>query len=386
MATIWLTGVKRYVSKGRTFYYLRASGERVVDASTGKPIDPEIEPEKFATRLREMKDNLAALPSPKARAGTLLGLIEEWRGIPGTDGRPKRDPSPEWQALATATRKSYERIIDPKKGYIRRALNVELDRILLQALDTPNVVKIRNKVAKKFGFWTGNYAVKVLSTMFRFGKLYGHMTTNPAKEVPALDRPEELEPQHRPWSDAEFKAMLGGARERGWDGVVLALALGRYAGWPMGDIVHQPPTAWQRPRLVYVRRKTRKRKKITNILAPDALIDIIDEVDPDMDAATLVTNEAGDPYTEDGMRSMINKLCRELAEESKVKRGLNIHGLRHSLGSELYDLGLEREARKAVMAHESDAASKIYERGGNRSIHADRAVRALNRKHKRQPN
>jgi integrase len=116
------------------------------------------------------------------------------------------------------------------------------------------------------------------------------------------------------------------------------------------------------------------------------LIDIMDEIDPDMDAATLVTNDAGEPYTEDGMRTMINKLCRELADEGKVNRGLNIHGLRHSLGSELYDLGLEREARKAVMAHESDAASRIYERGGNRSIHADRAVRALNRKHKRLQN
>src|SRR5205823_6421399 len=104
----------------RLFYYLRASGERIVDTLTGKPIDPEIEPEKFATRLREMKDKLAALPVPKARAGTILALIEEWRGIPGTDGRPKCDPSPEWQALAAATRKSYERIIDPKKGYIRR--------------------------------------------------------------------------------------------------------------------------------------------------------------------------------------------------------------------------------------------------------------------------
>jgi integrase len=384
MATIWLKGVKRYVSKKRTFYYLRASGERIVDALTGKPIDPETEPEKFATRLREMKDKLAALPAPQARAGTLLGVIEEWRGIPGTDGRPKRDPSPEWQALATATRKSYERMIDPKKGYIRRALNIELDRILLQALDTPNVVKIRNKVAKKFGFWTGNYAVKVLSTMFKFGKLYGHMTANPAKDVPALDRPEELEPQHRPWSDAEFKAMLSGARERGWDGVVLALGLGRYAGWPMGDIVHQPPSVWQRPRLVYIRRKTRKRKKVTNVQAPDALIEIIDEIDPDMEAESLVTNTAGDSYTEDGMRTMINKLCRELAEERKVQHGLNIHGLRHSLGSELYDLGLEREARKKFMAHESDEASKVYERGGNPSKHADKVARALNRKHRRQ--
>jgi integrase len=78
---------------------------------------------------------------------------------------------------------------------------------------------------------------------------------------------------------------------------------------------------------------------------------------------------------------MIHKLAAQLASEKKVKPGLNIHGLRHSLGKELYDLGLEREARKAVMAHESDAASKVYERDGDRSKQADRAVRALNRQH-----
>lgn len=78
---------------------------------------------------------------------------------------------------------------------------------------------------------------------------------------------------------------------------------------------------------------------------------------------------------------MIHKLGAELAATGKVKLGLNIHGLRHSLGRELYDLGLEREARKAIMAHESDAASKVYERDGNRSRQADKAVRALNREH-----
>lgn len=58
---------------------------------------------------------------------------------------------------------------------------------------------------------------------------------------------------------------------------------------------------------------------------------------------------------------MINRLCRELADEKKVKRGLNIHGLRHSLGNELYDLGIEREARKRMIAH--DASSMVYEQG-----------------------
>jgi hypothetical protein len=47
----------------------------------------------------------------------------------------------------------------------------------------------------------------------------------------------------------------------------------------------------------------------------------------------------------------------------------------------LYDLGLECEARKAVMAHESDAASKVCERDGDRSKQANRAARALNRHH-----
>ena len=76
---------------------------------------------------------------------------------------------------------------------------------------------------------------------------------------------------------------------------------------------------------------------------------------------------------------MIHKLATELAAKKKVKPDLNIHGLRHSLGKELYDLGLEREARKAVMAHESDAASTTYERDGDRRKQADRAVHALNR-------
>ena len=46
--------------------------------------------------------------------------------------------------------------------------------------------------------------------------------------------------------------------------------------------------------------------------------------------------------------------------------------------------GVARElvvALLAVMAHESDAASKVYERDGDRSKQADKAVRALNRSH-----
>ena len=222
MTTVHISGIKRYVSNGTTYYYLHASGEAITDAQ-GNRIDPFKQPGEFAARVDAMKAKLAAPPRPKAKAGSLLDLIEAWRGIPGTDGRPKRDSSPEWLQLSLATRKSYERMIDSKKGYLRRALKIELGSLMLPAIDTPNVVKIRNKVGKAFGFWTGNYAVTVLSTMFSWGILYGHLTVNTAKGAPDLDRPEDLEAQHRSWADAEFAAMTNGARERGWWGILLVL-------------------------------------------------------------------------------------------------------------------------------------------------------------------
>jgi integrase len=382
MTTIRIPKIKSYQSNRQIYYYLRKSGERITDPATGKPIDPHVELAVFVARVEAMKIALGSVPmSLKPKAGTLLSLIEHYRGRPEGNGKDRHDPSPEWTSLAPATRKSYDRILDPKDGYLRRAIKVGFDQISLQAIDKPNVVRLRNKVAKQFGFWTGNYTVKVLRPLFEWGILYGHMRANPATGVPALERPDGTPIQHRSWAPHEFEVMLAGARERGWDGIVLALALARFAGWPLGDIVHQPPTTWQNPRLVYVRRKTRKRAKITNLLAPNGLRRILEEIDPDMEAETLVTNEQGEPYTEDGLRTMIHKLATELAAKKKVKPGLNIHGLRHSLGKELYDLGLERDARKAVMAHESDAAHKVYERDGDRSKQADRAVRALNRQH-----
>lgn len=62
-----------------------------------------------------------------------------------------------------------------------------------------------------------------------------------------------------------------------------------------------------------------------------------------------------------------------------MKPGLTIHGLRHSLGKQLYDLGLEREQRKAMMSHQSDQTSIVYERDDDRSAQADAAAVKLDR-------
>lgn len=384
MTTIRLKGVKSYKSGELTFYYLRKTGQRIADPLTLKPIDPATDLAAFTQRLDEMRADLVALPvALPAKAANLDELGKHWRGEPDRPGKKGRAPSPEWLQLKPATRRSYERVIDPENGCIRKALKRPLTKVPLHLITTPFCVGLRNKVAKIAGFWFGNYTIKVLRSEFKWAILYGHMKTNPAKDIPELERPEDLADQHRGWSTSEYKEMYEGAIDRGWKGIALAFGLARWGGWATGDICHQPPSVWQDPRLTFVRRKIRKKKRVTDMRAPAPLIEILHDLAPDLDGPTLITNERGESYTEDGLRSMVWRLCTDLVAEGRVKPGLTIHGLRHSLGKQLYDLGIEKEGRKAVMSHKSDASAAIYERDGNRSAMADAAILKLDRSLKR---
>ena len=191
-----------------------------------------------------------------------------------------------------------------------------------------------------------------------------------------------VEPPTLRFSDGTF---IEESQQLGANGVALSFVLGRYAGWALGDICHQPRSAWQDPRIAFIRRKKRKKRKLTDMQAPKVLAEALRKLAPDDNAPALVVNEAGEAYTENGLGTMIWKLNKDLADAGKVNMGLNIHGLRHSLGKQLYDLGLEREAGKAVMSHDSDAASIIYERDGNRAAKADSAVIAIDRSMRRRP-
>lgn len=396
--TIRLPGVKAYRCKGRTYYYLRSTGERIVDA-TGKPLDPTLNLSSFVRRIEEM--SAAILPSPVKytnKASTLLELVECFCGSSRGQDVPSNRCSLEWSRLSPATRLSYWRILDPDKGYLARSLRLSLGSVALSAIDTPNVMLMRDRVRRHAikrlereherhdgrgrdpshapPAWAANYTVRVLRRLFGWAVLYGHMPTNPALGVPEFPRSNNLPEQHRSWSDVEFEVALSTAGHSGATGIALALALARFAGWPLGDIANQPPSVWQSPRLIYTRKKT---GRTISILAPAPLLTLLDR-HARLTGPRLVTDSSGKPYSEARLRQAIYRLVHRLAAAGHVEAGLTIHGLRHSLGKELYDLGLSREARKAMLGHESDAASKVYERDGEREKQADIAVEALNRR------
>ena len=69
----------------------------------------------------------------------------------------------------------------------------------------------------------------------------------------------------------------------------------------------------------------------------------------------ILVNERGDASTRDGLQTNLWKVVKALVTEGLVKPRLCFHGLRHSLGTALYDLGLDIEAHKAALGHTSDA-------------------------------
>jgi integrase len=271
--------------------------------------------------------------------------------------------SQEWKALRPQTQASYERVIDPISGAIKAK------RELLLARFVPSlVVEIRDGVAKEKKRWMANYTVKVLRTAFAWGRLHGWCRMNVAEGVPLLPKPVDSPDRNRAWTPEEFRIVWDRAPAR----LRRALALAHYGGLRVGDVVVVPWSAWDGAILSVRQSKT---GQLVQIKAPGPLRDELNSAK--REGIQIVVNEKAQPYTRDGLQTNLWRLTKQLEREKKVGPGLCFHGLRHSLGAALYDLGLDREARKAALGHTSDAASMVYERGGNRRAASDRAFAAL---------
>ena len=354
MPKIRVGGVKSYRSKGRIYHYHRATGIRI-------EFDISVEPEKFLARVREL--DRAALPIPLAPppapdiagndpvdAKTLSSLFDAWQ------------QSQEWKALRPQTQITYLRIIDRRTGALKDALALPV-----HVLTPSKIVQLRDSVTKAKKRWLGNYAVKVLRVAFAWGRLHGWSELNPAAGVPLLQRAADAPEPNRAWSVDEFQIVWKHASPR----LRRALALACYAGLRLGDILVVPWAAWDGQVLTVRQSKT---GLLVQITAPLPLREELNNAQ--REGTQIVVNRAGQPYTRDGLQTNLWRLIKKLEQKSLVKPGLCFHGLRHSLGAALYDLGLDREARKAALGHKSDAASIVYERAGNRRAASDRAFAA----------
>jgi len=341
MTSINVRGINRVTAKGRVYYYHRASGKRI----KADPADATA----FAAEVAALNAGMATeRPAPKP--GTVGGLIAAYRG------------SPAFLELAPDTRKGYQRAFDACKP---------IDAMPVTELDQPFVLGFQERIYNKRGRWLANMAVTVLSIVLGWGVPRGIVTSNAAAGVPKIRRRRGAQVANRAWTerevDAALKAASGGLRK--------AIALAYYAGLRKKDVVELPATARSRGIIATTQSKTGHDLSVFEARRLKVILDAKDA----KPGPTIVVNQAGIPYTRDGLDSVFDKLKRDLFAARLIRPGLTFHGLRKSLGKRAADAGFSENDIAAALGHASPASARPYTLEAARTVGARRVIKALDK-------
>jgi integrase len=93
----------------------------------------------------------------------------------------------------------------------------------------------------------------------------------------------------------------------------------------------------------------------------------------------IVVGERGRPFTTNGFQSRFFKHIRKLERDGVVRPGLTFHGLRHTVGKKLAELGCDTRTIAAVLGHETEAMARHYAKGEDSRRRATEAINKLER-------
>lgn len=350
-----IKGINTVRYKDRVYYYHRASGTRVADPRTGLALEPGTV--EFLLRVRELDGTAPAAP----RDGTLAGLIAAYRA------------SPEFRDnLAPRTQADYERIL----GWM---IDSPLAELALDEITAALAIRIRDKAKRAHGRRFANYTLDVLSILCNWGIPREWTRRNPVRDgtgVPKIRRPHGMAKANRTWHEREFETVFAAAPA----GLQLALALGRWGGLRVSDVIVVPWSAYDGTAIVWQQQKTGR----------DVYVPVRGRFKRVLDGATkqspvIVTGTRGRPFQgTDGFRANLYKLIAGLEANGKVGPGLTFHGLRHTRGTELADGGATQRGIQAALGHTTDAATRVYTAEADSRRAATAAVLELERKPRRR--
>jgi integrase len=216
-----------------------------------------------------------------------------------------------------------------------------------------------------------NYVLAVLRLLLKWGAVRDLVETNQAATVPKLRRPRHAPQANRPWTDAEYEAVIGAAA----GGLKVAIALARFTGIREGDMVRLPRSAYDGAWISWRQGKTGNQNDIPVHPELKAILD--DRQSSPIEAVTIVAGVKGRPYTGNGFRAMFFRLIQSLERQGLVGPDLTYHGLRHTAGTILGDQGVDLRTIGALLGQKTLAMMQHYSEGGDRKRRAVAAVAKL---------
>lgn len=327
MIKLRIKGLKHYVDKktGKTYYYHRPTGTRI----TAQPHSAKFFEQMEAAEAGRFKQ-------PDSKPGSLKFVIEHYRG------------SHDFLGLQLTTRQEYGRILNH--------LSI-IDSLVIAELTPSNIVEIRDRLLKKHNRSLANKTLAILSILFSYSIERGFANTNPVKSVKKIRRQGNSVRKNRPWSKTELDQVISRAPPH----LALPLMIGRWTGMREGDVLKLRKSDYNGQ---IIRCLTAKRKVQIAIPVASPLAIILNGQMPN-DLDTICSTTRGTSWTSDGFKTSFFKFIRKLELEGVITKGITFHGLRHTVATELGELGFDNRTIADMLGQKSESMAAYYSRDAN---------------------
>lgn len=332
--------------KGFQIFYDRHGKQRCYHRKTREAIDLQAHPIGSAGFIAECA-RIEALSARaiEARPGTLGMIIKRYRAHEAfTD-------------LAPRTRSDYQKIFN----YLQPIEDTPIARF-----NSPLVVKIRDRAAAKHGRWFANYTRTVLALLFAWARERGYMTANPAAGIKSIRRPKSKPAANRPWSDGERDAVMEALPAH----MKPAVALMMYCALDPQDALSLPRSAIFDGKIDTRRGKT---SEPVWFALPAPAINAL-AIAPAHSAETVCANSRGETWTVSGFRASWRPIRRRLEADGKVRPGLTLKGLRHTVATILAEMGFDERTIADMLGQRTIEMARHYSRRADKSKKMDAVV------------
>ena len=349
MTKVRVPGVKIYVSKGITYAYDRASGERLTPPHViGTP--------DWWAALKTIRDKTKAPAA--AQPGTWGGMVASYRA----SERFRTNITPR-------TRADYQGVLN----WLATWNDVPVHRWTRSF-----VAGLRDRAQREHGRRFANYVLSVVSVVFVHGIERELAEANPVRDVKKLRRPKGQPRANRPWSAEEWETVTKAAGPE----LLAPILLGGILGYRQGEALSVKRDTWNRMTGT-LSRVSAKSGKLVKVPAP-AEVDQALRALPAHDAITLLVNSRKQPWREDGFRGSFFRLIRKLEADGLVADGLTFHGLRHTAATKMRRLGFDTRTIADMLGQETEGMAGHYSREADLEPKLRGVVRKLDRESRRQ--